>query len=501
MFRIFKFILLALLLIVSLAVLYVIYLYSGKPRIDINYIAKINEANRVEPSLNAALIYQQAIDKFVDIEQEAKNSGKFDKPVTYASFFDTQWQDMPQDKRDLFSENLNQNAEAMKLYKQAAQLPCYWVQRAEHPDLLMHIAMPELSQMRSLMYLLAIDAELKIQEKNCDGALENYFDIIKTGRLADSLKIKIHIEDLVGISTRAQGYKRIMEMLSNGHLSNADLERVKLFLNEYVENGADTTALQGEKMSIMDLVQHIYTPDTFGQGHFVPSAVDLLGMDDLESNGIAVWVLRTAGPILFAHRSDVEKMFDGIYEFQEQFFTTLPWESRNMTLPAQYDLENMPYSMQFKYMVVYLYGHLMDRVSRLKYRLQNDYNAALVILSLHQYKLSNGQFPDSLEHLVEAGLIDSVPRDAFGPGNFIYKQLDDNFLLYSYGINYEDDGGKWGFKKHKEVTGSKTDDGLIKYKYYGDPKRIGGYGGDDVFWPLEQIETEPTDILLDKITR
>ncbi len=491
MFRmIFKFIAFVLFLVVSVVALYVLYLYTGKPHIDINYIEKINHANRVDPPLNAALIYQQAIDKFVDIEEEAKKSGNFNHPVTYASFFDTEWQDMPQDKCGLFIENLNQNAEAIKLYKQAAQLPSYWMQRAEQPDFLMHVAMPELSHMRDLMFLLAIEAEFKIQNKNYNNALENYFTIIKTGRLLNSLKIKTHIEDLVGISIRAQGYQRIMEMLSNGQLSNADLERVKLFLNEYAENGADTIALQGEKMSFMDLVQHTYTPDTFGRGHFAPSAIKLLDVTDSLSDEIPEWIFGMGGAILFAQRSGVEKMFDGRFAFQEELFTTVPWESRNMTLPVQYDLEEVPYSMQLKYFIVDAYGAVMDKISRLKYRLQNDYYAALVILSLHQYKLSRGQFPDNLEQLAEAGLIDLVPRDAFGPGNFIYTRLNDDFTLYSYGVNYQDDGGKWGFKKYKEDKTSKFDDGQIKYKYYGDPKRIGGYGGDDVFWPLEQTETD-----------
>jgi len=55
-----------------------------------------------------------------------------------------------------------------------------------------------------------------------------------------------------------------------------------------------------------------------------------------------------------------------------------------------------------------------------------------------------------------------LPIDPFSNKPFVYKQTRDNFTLYSFGADFDDDGGlhsKWG---------------------------IGDEGGDQVFWPLEQ---------------
>ena len=71
------------------------------------------------------------------------------------------------------------------------------------------------------------------------------------------------------------------------------------------------------------------------------------------------------------------------------------------------------------------------------------------------------QFPESLEQLVSAGYLQHLPRDGYSPRPLVYKPTADGFLLYSWGLDFDDDGGarsKWG---------------------------QGEQGGDQVFWPLQ----------------
>jgi hypothetical protein len=82
-----------------------------------------------------------------------------------------------------------------------------------------------------------------------------------------------------------------------------------------------------------------------------------------------------------------------------------------------------------------------------------------------RYKAQHGQFPEKLDELVPQYL-KAVPQDPFGPGPLSYKRQEDDFILYSWGLNFEDHGGqhnKETFRKRKE-------------------------SGDYVFWPPEPVQ-------------
>jgi hypothetical protein len=103
---------------------------------------------------------------------------------------------------------------------------------------------------------------------------------------------------------------------------------------------------------------------------------------------------------------------------------------------------------------------LGTRVGYLVSRARVDLDSVIVILALLRYKADRGQLPETLDELVVAGYLQSVPRDPYGPGALTYRRQDDDFLLYSRGADLEDDGGtpsKWG---------------------------EGDQGGDQVFWPV-----------------
>ena len=63
-------------------------------------------------------------------------------------------------------------------------------------------------------------------------------------------------------------------------------------------------------------------------------------------------------------------------------------------------------------------------------------------MALLRYKAEYGQFPDSLDELVPEYL-KAVPLDPFGPGPLTYKRQGDDFILYSWGLNFKDDDGRF----------------------------------------------------------
>ena len=61
------------------------------------------------------------------------------------------------------------------------------------------------------------------------------------------------------------------------------------------------------------------------------------------------------------------------------------------------------------------------------------------MLSL-RYRQDNGKYPDKLDAL-NSEILPQVPKDLFS-GGVLYKPNADGYLLYSVGVNGEDDGGR-----------------------------------------------------------
>ena len=93
----------------------------------------------------------------------------------------------------------------------------------------------------------------------------------------------------------------------------------------------------------------------------------------------------------------------------------------------------------------------------------------LAILAVLQYEKEQGELPQSLDVLVEKGLLNEVPIDPFSDKPLVYRKTDDGFTLYSVGLNFIDDGGM-------------PDD--YKGKNKSPQAKKWTEKGDTVFWPV-----------------
>lgn len=84
---------------------------------------------------------------------------------------------------------------------------------------------------------------------------------------------------------------------------------------------------------------------------------------------------------------------------------------------------------------------------------QTTVDQAAVACALERYRLSKGQFPESLQLLVP-DFIKEVPNDVIGGKPLKYRRSDDGqFVLYSIGWNEKDDGGVPGKSLFDETNG------------------------------------------------
>ena len=75
----------------------------------------------------------------------------------------------------------------------------------------------------------------------------------------------------------------------------------------------------------------------------------------------------------------------------------------------------------------------------------------IVELSLHNYKLDHGRFPSRLAALAP-NYLNAVPTDPFTGSDFVYRQDDSGYRLYSIGPDRTDDGGKPLGGRSKELV-------------------------------------------------
>jgi hypothetical protein len=109
------------------------------------------------------------------------------------------------------------------------------------------------------------------------------------------------------------------------------------------------------------------------------------------------------------------------------------------------------------------------RVIEIGNRLPTDVGATLTMIAIFRYKSDTGRYPQNLNQLVTAGFLKPLPIDSYSDKPLSYKKTEDNFILYSIGPDFKDDGG---------VSGKDSKDRARPWRD----------NGDTVFWPVQKSD-------------
>jgi hypothetical protein len=110
-----------------------------------------------------------------------------------------------------------------------------------------------------------------------------------------------------------------------------------------------------------------------------------------------------------------------------------------------------------------------ERISVLSYQGKALHEATIAILAIHRWRLEKGEYPVNLDELIKAGHLKELPKDPYSGKSLIYKKTGDNFVLYSIGSNFKDDGGE-AIERNGDVQEWGTNE-----------------GGDAIFWPVAKL--------------
>lgn len=145
------------------------------------------------------------------------------------------------------------------------------------------------------------------------------------------------------------------------------------------------------------------------------------------------------------------------YAYCRLFLSLSPLERRARRLDFWKDLARLTHENPLVNLVMFN-GPMVAR-ARANYSAHQD--ALVATLALLRYRAEKGGFPDTLEELVSAGFMSRLPMDPYSGNPLVYRRMDADFILYTWGEDFDDDGGRhcdWG--QHIE-------------------------GGDHVFWPVQ----------------
>jgi len=423
-------------------------LRKGKVIKKVNYVAEYNKITKpanYDPNENAAPYYEKAFAVLVDMPNDIQDIRKI-WPV-----------DMNESQLDNVKNWLSSNAEAIENLKPATQKPYYWVERHAKGNFLMAVEMPELRKFRYACYCLDMQAKLMAAQGQIEPALQLLVDLYKMGtHLRDT---KTLVEQLVGIAVEAYAVQTGFEILDKIKPNSALLKNFQEQLQTISSEAPSTIDYSVEKLISYDCIQRFFTDDGKGGGHVYGTrffeksshAEYFLGAD---------WTRNRKKDLKNLKRQQTVELTEKVYDYLNNIQQKTPYQLHKENSDSVKVLTEMTKDDPMWSVI----APALVKVLTISYRCKTDTEASITTVAILRYKNEKNEYPATLEELVTAGYIKEIPIDPFSGEPLVYKRTVDNFILYSVGENFTDDGGmhsEWGTDK-----------------------------GDYVFWPVQNVEPE-----------
>ena len=464
-------------LAILLLIVYVVWFFSGKPSVTIDYVAEMNRAARpvADDNLNAGPFYHKAAESF----QDSYDSFVKEHPDLLAMSYNK----ATSEQKEALSKWIAANTEIFDLVYAGAAKPYYWPKYEGQAAL--SVLLPNLRELRELSRTLCWRAWLRAEQ----GLYKDAFEDIKTCyRLGQHLKgDKVLIEQLVGIAIEALTCRTLRQILSKHEFDRQTLAVLQDDWEELILQEDFAVSIRVEKLFIFDEIQRCFTEDRIGSGHLYLKGISELGVwEDMDEFHFIKFLhilhlyLKTTSEleqwedmheflfinylhILLRHpnKQETRETLNRLWDYFEEVAKKNPGQRRAEQIDVDEDIEQFSKGNIFLSILV----PALNRISISAHRNKAEAESVLTLIAVLRHKEKVGKFPESLDELVKAGLLKTLPIDPFSDEPLIYRRTDDGFTLYSVGENFTDDGGVV-IKDSRGRAGIWADE------------------GDAVFWPI-----------------
>jgi hypothetical protein len=328
------------------------------------------------------------------------------------------------------------------------------------------IAMPPLNTLKNLARLGAWRCRINRTEGQLQQSIE---DCLAVARAASHWQGKgTLVEQLVGMAISGLGHGEILTILADEKLSPDELQYLQEQLSKIYPGDYPLMNMEGERLTFMDVIQHSFTDGGPGGGHLIPGSWDELSYfsppNQDDSDKRLLMPLYTAVSMAHARRDATVAKANEIFDLQNKIAKMTPYQRHVSDVKTADEIIYGSWQ-NYRFFLIQMLLPATARASEIAYRGKMGHEATKTITAILRWRQEKDQYPANLEQLVKAGFLDELPMDAFSDKPLVYKKTGDDFILYSAGFNFTDDGGEY----------SKDRNGNI---------RKWGDNGDTIFWPV-----------------
>ncbi len=509
------------------------YFLMGSPQVKVNYIAKLNaEALNVPEDHRAWPIYREAL-----VRLDLDRVREWDTPIPYYRDLPPEEQEeyyyeleppfrstrMERYERSLRPQDpgwadtaayLRDQTESMALIRQGAARPGLGFMAGYQEDLtpedraffggdehtlpetsesknfrdpdrtFYDVTLPYLGKMRQMARLLCAEARLASLEGDGQRVYDNIIALF--GLAGHCREHRLLINELVALS---------IQHLTITELSPLCDQQPDLFSNEHLRNLAHViasqdlsmdAALRGEEMGLLDMVQRVYTDDGHGDGRLTPEGLKMLSRAFGSTHRAEIELavdsdLRQAlGPATMLAMAGRKDMIDVHRRLMDTVRAKVRKPLWDQTQPELIDppLESWPLWKQTRYVMIYRLLPAMGAAARSIENHRGFRDGVQIGIALELYRRAHGDWPGSLTELTP-GYLPQLPVDRLTGKPLTYRMIDGRPVVYSIGIDGDDDGGRPPVDKDGDVDNYKASATYNWARGTQDAE----YDGDWVLWP------------------
>ncbi len=265
-------------------------------------------------------------------------------------------------------------------------------------------------------------------------------------------------EQSMGLGVKNQTLGFAFFILKKSEPSDIFLTELQIGLTDLSEREKIPIDFTLERPFFHDHIQRNFTNDGTGNGR-IPRAffydrgkpgpeLRLLGCPDADKDQIRRW--------WNLDRRQTARITDNVFMRLSYFQNLTPAQLHQKSMGVRDIIQKSARDNVF----VLTRTKYYEKCYHYAYRVMAQRDALIVTAAIMRYRLERGELPDELEQLVREGYLDKLPLDPYSDAPFVYKKKGSDFLLYSLGRDFDDDGG----------IRSSSENNLK---------------GDDVFWPVE----------------
>ena len=213
---------------------------------------------------------------------------------------------------------------------------------------------------------------------------------------------------------------------------------------------------EGERAMFYDIIQRFYTDDGQGDGHLAfrgPQGLNVFdafsrfmsstgrGGDWSENDSLAMLAM-PALSMLAGSRQETVEIYDEFINHAIVRIETPLWKQHELPdleadLPVRRDGALATLRNRFVNLVVPAYDKVRDKIATLR----GERDGALIGIALELYHREHSAWPKSLAELSPRWL-PAVPMDPITGTPLGYTVVDDRPVVYSVGVDRDDDGGR-----------------------------------------------------------